>query len=196
MSTQIVLVRHAETRWSQTGQHTGTTDLPLLAEGRRKAQLLGPALAHQDVACVLTSPLLRARETCELAGFGSCVSVRDELTEWNYGQYEGCTTEQVLHEDPSWLLWRDGAPGGESPQQVQQRLDPLIEEFVAEQPRPGAVLVFAHGHVLQALALRWVGVAVSAGPLFDLGTASVSRLGWKRESRVIQTWNDTSHLPG
>jgi broad specificity phosphatase PhoE len=194
MSSQIVLVRHAETQWSKTGQHTGTTDLPLLAEGRRKAELLRAPLAADVVALVLTSPLLRARQTCELSGYGDRATVRGELTEWDYGRYEGLTTEQVRQQDPTWDLWRDGAPGGESPQQVQDRLDPLITELQGRRAGRGNVLLFAHGHVLQALALRWVGVELIDGPLFELGTGSISRLGWKRESPVIETWNDQCHL--
>lgn len=118
MSGQIVLVRHAETQWSQTGQHTSTTDLPLLDEGRGKAEQLGRALVRDDVAAVMVSPLLRVRQTCELAGFGSDAHVRAELTEWNYGRYEGLMTEQVHRQAPDWNLWRDGAPNGESPAQV------------------------------------------------------------------------------
>ncbi len=194
MNAQIVLVRHAETQWSQTGQHTSTTDLPLLDEGRRKAQQLGCALARDEVAAVLVSPLLRARQTCELAGFGADTHVRAELTEWNYGRYEGLTTEQIHRRAPGWSLWRDGAPGGESPAQVQRRLDALLVELSRRPQDRGNVLVFAHGHVLQALALRWVGVELTDGPLFELDTASVSRLGRKRTSRVIATWNDTCHL--
>lgn len=188
-----MLVRHAETQWSQTGQHTSTTDLPLLDEGRRKAEQLRHALAADDVATVLVSPLLRAKQSCELAGFGADARVRPELTEWDYGRYEGLTTEQVHRQVPAWSLWRDGAPGGESPAQVQSRLDTLVAELGRRQDG-GSCLVFAHGHVLQALALRWVGVDLADGPLLDLDTASVSRLGWKRTSRVIATWNDTCHL--
>lgn len=194
MTAQIVLIRHAETQWSKSGQHTGATDLPLLAEGEHKARLLGRVLEEEEVVQVLTSPLLRARQTCELAGFGDIADVRAELTEWNYGQYEGLTTDQVRQEAPTWNLWRDGAPGGESPQQMQSRLDPLVEDLQRHQGKAGNVLVFAHGHVLQALALRWVGVDLTDGPLFELGTGSVSRLGWKRQARVVETWNDTCHL--
>jgi len=141
----------------------------------------------------MVSPLLRAQQTCELAGFGSDAHVRAELTEWYYGRYEGLTTEQVHGQAPDWNLWRDGAPGGESPAQVQRRLDALLGELSRPQHHRN-VLVFAHGHVLQALALRWVGVDLIDGPLLDLDTGSVSRLGWKRTSRVIATWNDTCHL--
>jgi len=193
VSGQLVLVRHAQTQWSQTGQHTSTTDLPLLDEGRRKAEQLGRALARDDVAAVMVSPLLRARQTCELACFGSDAHVRAELTEWDYGRYEGLTTEQIHRQAPDWNLWRDGAPNGESPAQVQRRLDTLLVELSRPQHH-GNVLIFAHGHVLQALALRWVGVELTDGPLLELDTASVSRLGWKRTSRVIATWNDTCHL--
>lgn len=191
-----MLVRHAETAWSQSGQHTGSTDLPLLESGRQKAQLLAPGLAQEDVVAVLTSPLLRARQTCELAGFGARANVEDALVEWRYGQYEGLTTEEIRERAPGWDLWRDGAPEGESPAQVQSRLDPLVDELQKQQMAEGNVLVFAHGHVLQALALRWVGVELVDGPLFELGTGAVSRLGWKRESRVSETWNDTCYLRG
>ncbi len=172
MSPQIVLVRHAETQWSQTGQHTGTTDLPLLEEGRHKAELLRAALAGNQVALVLTSPLLRSRETCDLAGFGSRATVCPDLTEWDYGSYEGLTTDQVGQQDPTWDLWRDGAPGGESPQQVQSRLDPLVAELQGRRADRGNVLLFAHGHVLQALALRWVGVELTDGPLVELAAGA------------------------
>jgi len=153
VSGQLVLVRHAQTQWSQTGQHTSTTDLPLLDEGRRKAEQLGRALARDDVAAVMVSPLLRAQQTCELAGIGSDARLRAELTEWDYGRYEGLTTEQVHGQAPDWNLWREGAPNGESPAQVQRRLDTLLVELSRPQHH-GNVLIFAHGHVLQALALR------------------------------------------
>jgi broad specificity phosphatase PhoE len=194
VSRQVVLVRHAETEWSKSGQHTGTTDLPLLEEGRRKAELLRAPLAESKAALVLTSPLRRARDTCEIAGHGDRAVLRPELVEWDYGSYEGLTTEQIRREQPGWDLWRDGAPGGESPRQVQSRLDPLVAELQAGSADEGDVLVFAHGHVLQALALRWVGVEITGGPLFELSTGSISRLGWKRESPVIETWNDRCHL--
>lgn len=196
MTQQVVLIRHAETEWSQAGRHTGITDLPLLEEGRRRSLLIGAALRVEAVGIVLTSPLLRARQTCELAGFGATAKVREELTEWDYGEYEGLTTAQIREKDAGWLLWRDGAPGGESPEQVQARADTLVRELQSRPAAPANVLVFAHGHLLQALALRWVGVALTDGPLFALDTGSICRLGWKRETPVITTWNDTAHLRG
>ncbi len=148
------------------------TDLPLLDEGRGKAEQLGRDLARDDVAAVMVSPLLRARQTCELAGFGSDAHVRVELTEWNYGRYEGLTTEQVHRQAPDWNLWRDGAPNGESPAQVQRRFDTLLVEL-SRPERRGNVLVFAHGHVLQALRCAGSGSS-SSTVLCSISTPPVS----------------------
>lgn len=188
---QIVLVRHAETEWSETGRHTSTTDLPLTDEGRRKARLLGERLHGRRFARVLTSPLSRAADTCDLAGYGEIAEIRTDLCEWEYGEYEGRTTAEIREHDHGWTLWHDGAPGGESPEDVAQRVDRLVAEFCEVCEEGGDVLAFAHGHVLQALAVRWVGLPVADGRLLRLSAGSLSRLSWKREYRVIDTWNHT-----
>lgn len=191
---QVVLVRHAETAWSKSGQHTGRSDLPLLDEGRRKAQRARSRLGGVPFARVLTSPLQRAMETCRLMGFGDDAETRDDLSEWDYGDFEGLTTAEIRERDPDWLVWRDGAPAGETPEDVQRRVDRLVAELAAVCANGDDALVFGHGHLLQALGVRWVELPITDGRLVTLGTASISRLGWKRELRVIDTWNDTGHL--
>lgn len=191
---QIALVRHAETEWSETGRHTSFTDMPLTEEGRRKARLLGERLEGERFTRVLTSPLQRATETCRLAGFGETAEVRTDLCEWDYGDYEGRTTVGIRDQDPGWTLWYDGAPGGESPEQVAERVDRLVDEFRELCEQGCDVLVFGHGHLSQALAIRWVGLPIADGRLIRLGAGGLSRLTWKREYRVIDTLNDRSHL--
>ncbi|MFU8840625.1 MAG: histidine phosphatase family protein [Nitriliruptoraceae bacterium] len=191
---RIVLVRHAETAWSLTGQHTGSTDLPLTAAGRRRIALVAERLAGQRFTRVLTSPLRRAAETCAITGFDGQAEVRDSLREWDYGRYEGRTTAEIRAEDPGWELYRDGAPGGESPEQVAVRVDALLAELVELCRAGGHALLFSHGHLLRALAARWVGQPVALGRHLGLGTGSVSTLGWKRELAVIEVWNDRAHL--
>lgn len=193
---RIVLVRHAETEWSLTGQHTGTTDLPLTPAGRQKVRRAGERLAGQQFTRVLTSPLKRAVETCELTGFGDFAETHDALREWDYGEAEGLTTPQIRERHPGWELYRDGAPGGESPEDVQRRVDALIEELCDLCRAGGHAVLFSHGHLLRALAARWIGLPVAGGRMLDLGTGSISRLGWKRELRVLQVWNDRAHLEG
>lgn len=190
---RVVLVRHAKTAWSLSGQHTGTTDLPLTDEGRAATRLLAERLAGQRFARVLTSPLQRALETCRIAGFADQAQARDDLVEWDYGAYEGRTTADIRSDNAEWDLWRDGAPGGESPADVQRRVDRVVAELLKQCAKGGDVLVFAHGHSLTALAVRWLGLPVSAGRHLSLGTGSVSTLGWKREVRVLEVWNDRSH---
>lgn len=190
----IVLARHAETEWSLSGQHTGTTDLPLTETGRHKTELIGRRLAGRRFTRVLTSPLARALDTCRIAGFGKVAEVRDELREWDYGKYEGLTTTAIRAQKPGWELWHDGAPGGESPDDVEQRANRLVDELCDMREHGGDVLVFGHGHMLRALAVRWVGLPIAAGRLFRLSTGTISTLGWKRELRVIDVWNDGSHL--
>lgn len=190
----VVLIRHAETEWSQSGRHTGTTDPPLLEAGREKARTAGERLGGARFARVLSSPLRRALETCELAGYGGVVETRAELAEWDYGEYEGLTTAEIRERQPGWLVWHDGAPGGESPEDVAKRVDRVVAELADACAAGGDVLVFGHGHLLPALAVRWVGLPIADGRLLALGTASLSRLGWKRERRVLDTWNDTGHL--
>lgn len=188
---QIVLVRHAETAWSATGQHTGTTDLPLTSEGERKGMLLRRALGGFDFERVFTSPLRRAVRTSELAGFGDVAVQRDELVEWNYGEYEGRTTAEIRERRPDWSLWVHGAPGGESPEQVRARIDPLVEElthFTRD------VALFAHGHISRAIGVRWAGLPIEAGRALNYGTGAISVLSWHRGERVIERWNDDTHL--
>lgn len=190
---QVVLVRHAETEWSETGRHTSRTDLPLTDEGRRKARLLGERLDGERFTRILTSPLARAADTCRLAGFGEG-EVRADLCEWDYGEYEGRSTADIREDEPGWTLWHDGAPGGESPEQVTARVDRLVAESCELCEEGCDVLVFGHGHLLQALAVRWVGLPIRDGRLLRLSAGGLSRLTWKREYRVIDTWNDTAHV--
>jgi len=183
---QIVLVRHGATEWSASGKHTGRTDVPLTEEGRRAAEELRVPLRSWTFARVLTSPLQRAQETCRLAGYGDVAESRDELQEWDYGVYEGLTTEDIRGRAPDWVLWRDGAPGGESPADVGARADRLLAEVRAVD---GDVLLFAHGHVLRVLTARWLELHPGDGRLFALDTATLSVLGYERGSAVILRWN-------
>jgi probable phosphoglycerate mutase len=185
-SAEIVLVRHGETEWSRDGRHTGRTDVPLTDEGRRQARLAGDRLEGRAFERVLTSPLSRAAETCALAGLGDRAEPRDELMEWDYGDYEGLTTPQIRDKRPGWFLWRDGCPGGEGPDDVAQRVDRVVAEL---REARGDVAVFAHGHVLRVLTARWLGLGPEAGALFALATATLSMLGWERETAVIRLWN-------
>ena len=192
----IYLARHGETAWSLSGQHTGRTDLPLTANGERNAALLGARLKGMRVAEVLTSPLQRARRTCELAGFGGSAEVDADLMEWNYGRYEGRRSAEILAERPGWDLFRDGCPGGESPAEVAARAERVVARLRAA---GGNVLVFSSGHFLRVLASRWVGMqALDGGRYLMLSTASLSALGYEHgaASPVIRLWNDTRHLEG
>lgn len=193
---QVVLVRHAQTAWSLTGQHTGTTDLPLTDDGRALTRQLRDRLAGERFDRVLTSPLQRAAATCRIAGFADQAEVHDGLVEWDYGEYDGRTTADIRSDDPGWDLWRDGAPGGESPEAMSARMDRVVEELLATCESGGDALVFAHGHSLTALTIRWLGLPIGHGRHLRLGTGAVSVLGWKREVRVLQLWNDRSHLDG
>lgn len=184
----IVLVRHGETEWSRSGQHTSRTDLPLIEEGRERAEALGPILARWDFALVLTSPLRRARETCELAGFGDRAEVCEDLREWDYGDYEGLTTPQIREERPDWSLWRDGCPDGEQPEQVGARADQALARLRAAD---GDALAFAHGHIFRVLAARWIELPPAGGARLALKAGAMSVLGYERETEVIQVWNDT-----
>ena len=167
-------------------RHTGRTNIPLTEEGRRQAAALRAALGTREVERVLTSPLDRAAETCRLAGLGDRAEPRDELLEWDYGEYEGLTTQQIRAQRPGWNLWRDGCPGGETAAAVGARVDPLVAELRAL--RGGAAL-FAHGHVLRVVGARWIGLGPEGGALLYLSTATVSALGWERETAVIRRWN-------
>jgi broad specificity phosphatase PhoE len=188
---EVVLARHGETEWSRSGRHTGRTDVPLTEAGMRHARLLGPRLAGRRFAAVFTSPLARAIETCRLAGLGDRAQVRDELLEWDYGEYEGITTPEIRERRPAWSLWRDGCPGGEDPAQVGERVDRLIAEL---RGLDGDAALFAHGHVLRVLGARWAGLGPEAGALLALSTATLSVLGHEREVSVVRLWNDGSHL--
>jgi probable phosphoglycerate mutase len=185
---EVWLVRHAETEWSRSGKHTGHTDVPLTDAGRERARELGARLAGHDFALVLVSPLERARETARLAGLGDSCEVREDLLEWDYGDYEGITTAEIREERPDWYLWRDGVPNGETADEVAARCDRVIEEILSVD---GDAAVFAHGHVLRALAARWVEEPVAFGGRLFLSTGSLSLLGFEREVRVIRLWNET-----
>ena len=183
---EVVLVRHGETEWSRTGKHTGRTDVELTEAGRRQARALGAELSGRRFARVLTSPLRRASETCLLAGYGDVAEVRDELREWDYGEYEGRKTVEIREEHPGWTLWRDGVPGGETADEVGARADRVIAEL---RELGGDAAVFAHGHILRVLAARWLGLEPTAGRLFALDTATVSVLGYERETAALRLWN-------
>lgn len=191
MATEIVLVRHGETEWSRDGRHTGNTDVPLTERGRKQANALGAALEARSFARVLTSPLSRAAETARLAGFGAA-EPRDELREWDYGAYEGRRTVEIREERPGWTLWADGVPDGETAAQVAARVDALLAELRTAE---GAALVFAHGHLLRVLAVRWIGLEPEAGRLVALDPATVSVLGYERETPVIRVWNAPLQAP-
>jgi broad specificity phosphatase PhoE len=183
---EIVLVRHGETEWSRDHRHTGRTDVPLTAEGRRQAERLRDALAEWSFTRVLSSPLSRALDTCRLAGYGDRAEQSDELLEWDYGEYEGETTDRIRESRPGWNLWRDGCPGGETVADVSARVDPIVSELKDSE---GDVAVFAHGHVLRVLAARWLEMAPEAGARFWLATATISVLGFERETPAFRRWN-------
>jgi broad specificity phosphatase PhoE len=196
MSTELSIVylaRHGETAWTITGQHTGRTDLPLTERGERNARHLADRLAGLRFAKVYTSPLRRAVRTCELAGFRSVAEIDAELVEWDYGQYEGLRSAEIRLKRPDWQLFRDGCPGGESPEKVAARADRVISRL---RPIPGHVLVFSSGHFMRMLAARWIGMQTPADARhFMLSTASLSALGYEDSlSRsVIRLWNETRH---
>jgi probable phosphoglycerate mutase len=183
---EIWLIRHGETEWSLSGQHTGRTDLPLTAAGERQAAAIGRYLAGRPFALVLTSPLQRAHETCKLAGYGGVAQIEPDLCEWDYGAYEGRTSVQIQESVPGWTIWTSPVPQGETIQQVAVRTSRVIERAVKA---GGHVALFAHGHLLRILTACWLGLPADAGRFFALGTASVSVLGYERETRVIARWN-------
>ena len=189
MSRQLWLLRHGATEWALNGRHTGSTDLPLLPEGEAEARALSPVLSQQHFAAVFSSPLQRARRTCELAGLGDQMQICDDIIEWNYGDYEGITTATIRESIPDWTVWSHGCPNGEAPPQVEARCARAISTALAI-PGDGDVALFAHGHILRALAGTWLGLGAAGGQLLRLGTASVSILGWERETRAIQRWNN------
>ncbi len=180
----VYLARHGETAWSISGQHTGLTDLPLTERGERNARRLGQRLRDLTFTKVLTSPLLRATRTCELAGFGSVAQVEPDLVEWNYGDYEGRRSAEILAERADWQLFRDGCPNGEAPCQVGARADRVLRQIRVVQ---GDVLIFSSGHFLRALAARWLGLEPVGGRLFLLSTASLSALSYEHNLSEPET---------
>jgi broad specificity phosphatase PhoE len=180
------LIRHGETEWSRSGAHTGRTDLPLTAEGERKASTIGRYLAGRPFALVLTSPLTRARETCRRAGYGDVAQIEPDLREWDYGAYEGRTSAEIRQTVPDWTIWTSPVPGGETIEQVAERARRVI---VRANTAAGDVALFAHGHLLRVLTACWLELPPNAGRLFALETASISVLGYERENRVISQWN-------
>ncbi|MEW5353478.1 MULTISPECIES: histidine phosphatase family protein [unclassified Streptomyces] len=196
MAPRILLARHGQTEWSLSGKHTGRTDVPLLDEGRRGAKLLGERLHRAPFdglpgVEVRTSPLVRARETCELAGFGDRATPWDALMEWDYGAYEGMTPQQIQDERPGWFLWRDGVPRGETIADVTARADEVVAWARAEDRD---VLVFAHGHILRSIGARWLGLPIDFAARLRLDPTSLSVLGWAYGEPALQHWNDVGHL--
>ena len=183
---KVYLLRHGETEWSLNGRHTGVTDVPLTENGRMIARLLQPILGKEKFALVLTSPLQRARETCELAGLAPLAKIDRDLMEWNYGGYEGLTTEQIRQTKPDWSVFRDGCPGGESPLQIGARADRVVAKVRAAD---GNVALFAHGHILRVIAARWINLSASHGEHFLLDTATLNVLGYYREAPAFKIWN-------
>jgi broad specificity phosphatase PhoE len=190
---QIWLVRHGETEWARLGRHTGRTDIPLTDAGREQALALGERLAGGRFGLVLSSPLSRAMDTARLAGFEPVVQAEPDLMEWDYGALEGRLTADIRQELPDWTIWTGPWPGGETIDDVVARADRVIERCL-DPSLTHDVLLFAHGHLLRVLAARWLGLPGSSGGLFGLATATVSVLGWDRERRVIETWNEACHL--
>jgi probable phosphoglycerate mutase len=192
---KVYLVRHGETEWSLAGRHTGRTDLPLTENGRQQATALRDSLHGEDFLRVLSSPRLRARETCELAGLGDAQQTDPDLAEWDYGDYEGRTTAEITTERPGWNIFRDGCPNGETPTEISLRADRVIRSVLA---LDGSVIVFSHGHFGCVLGARWIGLAVESGPSFALSPASLSILGQsphQPEKRVISQWNAQPGAP-
>jgi len=183
---QVYIIRHGETEWSLSGQHTGVTDIPLTENGRNRAKLLQPVLVKEAFALVLTSPLQRAKETCHLSGLGDQAEVDSNLMEWNYGDFEGLTTDQIHEKTPGWLIFTGGGPGGETPEQVGERADHVIKRVRAVK---GNVALFAHGHILRVLVARWIGFPATAGQHFLLDTGTLNILDYYRGVPAIRTWN-------
>jgi broad specificity phosphatase PhoE len=187
MQGELWLIRHGETEWSRSGAHTGRTDLPLTESGRREAQGIAQLLGGRKFDLVLASPLQRARETCILAGYGQAAQTEPNLREWDYGDYEGRTTADIRAQRPDWSLWRDGVPHGETIEQVAAR----AESVIARVPDAASAVLFGHGHILRILTARWLGLPPQDARLFALATATISTLGYERETRVITRWNLT-----
>ena len=187
---ELWLIRHGETEWTISGQHTGRSDIPLTDRGRERAQGIRDYLQHRQFKKVFVSPLGRARETCAIAGYGDQAEVDDNLREWDYGDFEGKTTPQIREQYPDWLIWNGPVPHGETVEQVGARTDKVIARALGILGKDGgAVALFAHGHVLRILTARWLALSSDGGRLFALGTGSVSVLGFERDQQVIQAWN-------
>lgn len=187
----VTLVRHGQTEWSKTGRHTGLTDVSLTELGRQQARALGDMIGRGEYALVQSSPLIRAWQTMELAGFGEVGEPNPDLVEWDYGEYEGISTAEVREEIPRWTVWTHPVREGETIEEVGERADEVIADLVDSD---GPILLFAHGHFLRVLAARWLGLHPDAGQRFSLSTATVSVLGWERENRVLESWNVECHL--
>jgi probable phosphoglycerate mutase len=187
MAADLWLIRHGETEWSLSGAHTGRTDLPLTANGEEQARSLRKVLSAHRFGLVLTSPMQRARKTCELAGLGDLAIVDPNLMEWDYGAYEGKSTADIHLVRPGWSLFRDGVPGGETIEQVAARANAVITHALSESS--GDVAMFAHGHILRILAACWMGLEPRAAQHLVLGTASISTLGYEHETRAVTRWN-------
>ncbi|MFZ9669845.1 MAG: histidine phosphatase family protein [Solirubrobacterales bacterium] len=187
----LVLLRHGETEWTVTRRHTGRTDIELTAAGREEARTAGSRLDGMEFERVVTSPLDRAVETCQLAGFGEGAGTDEALMEWDYGEYEGLTTVEIQESKPDWSLFRDGCPGGESAAEVGARVDPLVD---AAREGQGNWLFVAHGHVLRVVGARWVGLPAEDGVMLNLGTAAICLLGFEHDRPVITLWNETGRI--
>ena len=185
---QLWLLRHGATEWARNGRHTGNTDLPLLPEGEDEARQLAPVLSQQNFAAVFSSPLQRARQTCELGGLGANMMVMKELLEWNYGDYEGITTPEIQRTGPDWSVFSHGCPNGEDAEAVQKRCETAIR-IALESPGDGDVALFAHGHILRALAGTWLGLGAVGGRLLMLSTGSICVLGFEHGKHAIVRWN-------
>lgn len=185
---EIWLIRHGETEWSKSGQHTSKTDLPLTPEGEKRALTLGRTVSKHTFGLVLASPMKRAQDTARLVGFTPVIT--EDLREWDYGKYEGLTSKQIHEEVPGWTIWNGVVPGGETGEQVAARADDVIARAVAANTD---VAFFAHGHILRVVAARWLGLPAEAGKYFALSTATMSILGYEHEQRVFQVWNDSPH---
>ena len=183
----IWVLRHGATEWSENGRHTGRTDLPLAEMGRRQAEAVGRVLDGRRFALVLVSPLARARETCRLAGYGDQAQIDDDLREWDYGDYEGITTEQIRIAEPGWTIWTGSCPGGETAAEVAARADRVLARARAAD---GEVALFAHGHVLRVIAARWCELEPIEGRRFPLDTGTTNVLGWEHEYPAVRRWND------
>jgi broad specificity phosphatase PhoE len=183
---RAILIRHGETAWSLSGQHTGVTDIPLTENGRSHARRLAPLLSDATFSLVLTSPMQRARETCALVGLGDRATIDDDLMEWRYGEYEGLTTKEIREKHPGWSIFADGCPGGESPEQIAARIDRVMARVRSVQ---GDVALIAHGHLFRVFAARWLGLPPAAGSHFLLDTATVSVLSYYHGVPAVRRWN-------